>query len=274
MEKEPALVYMVAGISSRFLGKIKQFARVGLQGETLIECSLKQAMPAGFSKIIFIVGNKTKEPFMEKFGSSYNGIPVYYALQLYDEGTRDRPWGTTDALCSAVPFLDCPFVVCNGDDLYGENSFRILAEHLREHNDSASIGFKLESVLPQEGKVNRGIFQHDNGSITNLKEIIRIGKEDIESGVLNKNALCSMNIFALQPEVLNGLKIILENFKEQNKSDRKKEALLPEDIAALVRQKKLSMKIYSTPDSWLGVTNPDDEEIVRKKLAEMDALKR
>ena len=63
MEKDIAIVYMVAGISSRFGGKIKQFAKVGLNNETLIECSLNQAIKSGATKIIFIVGNKTEKPF-------------------------------------------------------------------------------------------------------------------------------------------------------------------------------------------------------------------
>ena len=45
-----ALVYMVAGMSSRFEGKIKQFAEVGPKGEKLLEYSIKQAIPAKFSK--------------------------------------------------------------------------------------------------------------------------------------------------------------------------------------------------------------------------------
>lgn len=271
MQNEIALVYMVAGISSRFLGKIKQFAEVGKNGETLIEYSLKQALPAGFSKIIFIVGNKTEKPFREKFGDFYKGIPIYYALQFYDETARERPWGTTDALCSAKSFLDCPFVVCNGDDLYGENSFKILTEHLKKNNSCAAIGFNIETVLPEQGKVNRGIFQHSNSFITDLKEIIGIGKSDIESGAFDRNSLCSMNIFALHPKVLNELSFILTQFKEKNKEDRRIEALLPEDVSHLIKQKKISMKVYSTPDLWLGVTNPEDEEILKKKLAEIES---
>lgn len=266
MQNEMALVYMVAGISSRFMGKIKQFAEVGNNGETLIEYSLKQALPAGFSKIIFVVGNKTEKPFKERFGDFYKGVPVYYALQFYDEKARERPWGTTDALCSAKSLLDCPFIVCNGDDLYGETSFKILSNHLRKHNDCAAIGFNIESVLPEQGKVNRGIFQHHNGYITDLKEIIGIGKSDIESGAFDKNSLCSMNIFALQPEVLNELYLILREFKEKNKDNKRLEALLPEDISSLIKQDKISMRIYRTPDSWFGVTNPGDEEIVKEKL--------
>jgi choline kinase len=269
MQEGIALVYMVAGISRRFLGRVKQLAEVGNNRETFIECSLKQALPAGFSKIIFIVGNKTERTFKEKFGDIYQNVPVYYALQLYDEKTRERPWGTTDALCSAKYLLNCPFVVCNGDDLYGKNSFRILAEHLKENTSCAAIGFNLESVLPEEGKVNRGIFQHYNGFITGLKEIVGISKSDVESGIIDKNSLCSMNLFALQPEVLTELSLLLSQFKEKNKNNKSIEALLPEDISALIKQKKISMKIYSTPDSWLGITNPKDEEVIKKKLVEV-----
>ena len=118
--KDIALVYMVAGMSSRFGGKIKQFAKVGPEGETLIEYSLNQAIPAGFTKIVFIVGNKTEKPFKEMFGDSYKGIPIKYASQNFDSASRDKPWGTTDALCSAKELLDCPFIICNGDDLYGK----------------------------------------------------------------------------------------------------------------------------------------------------------
>jgi choline kinase len=56
-------LYRVAGISSRFGGKIKQFVRVGPSGEILIEYSLNQALSAGFTKIVFIVGDKTEVPF-------------------------------------------------------------------------------------------------------------------------------------------------------------------------------------------------------------------
>ena len=59
---------MVAGLSSRFGGKIKSFAKIGPNNETLIEYSLNQAIKTGFNKIIFIVSELTKKPFKEKFG--------------------------------------------------------------------------------------------------------------------------------------------------------------------------------------------------------------
>lgn len=263
---ELALVYMVAGMSSRFLGKIKQFAVIGDNGETLIEHSLKQAIPAGFTKIIFIVGNKTEIPFKEKFGDSYKEIPVYYAFQTYDENKRERPWGTTDALCSAQSFLDCPFVVCNGDDLYGENSFKILAEHLKKNNTCATLGFKLGTCLPEIGKVNRGIFQTEGNIITEIKEGFGIEKSNLAEKNLTEDSLCSMNIFALQPEVLIELSNLLKEFKEKNKEDRRIEALIPEDVSSLIKQKKIVVNLYPLSDVCIGITNPGDEEVVKEKL--------
>lgn len=46
MSSSLSLVYMVAGMSSRFGGKIKQFAQVGPNNSSLIEYSLQQALPA------------------------------------------------------------------------------------------------------------------------------------------------------------------------------------------------------------------------------------
>ncbi len=271
-----AIVYMVAGLSSRFQGRIKQFARI-TDNETLIEYSLKQALSAGFNKIIFIVGEKTKLPFKEKFGSSYKNIPVFYALQQYNQKERDRPWGTVDALCSALHLLKEPFIVCNGDDIYGENSFKFLFNHLikeklknkyEKNKENATLGYKLEKVLPETGKVNRGIFKIENSYITGIEEIFNVDKINLAEKNLILGDMCSMNIFALFPETINKLDEILKQFKEKYKNDRKIECLLPVKLSNLIKNKEIVMKIYPTDDRWYGITNPEDEIIVREKLKE------
>ena len=54
MIKETAVLYPVAGLSTRFGGKVKSLSKVGPNGESLIEYSLNQAINAGFSKIEII----------------------------------------------------------------------------------------------------------------------------------------------------------------------------------------------------------------------------
>jgi NDP-sugar pyrophosphorylase family protein len=265
MTKDIAIVYMVAGISSRFGGKIKQFAKVGPNDETLIEYSLKQALAAGFTKIVFIVGNKTEEPFKEKFGDNFNGIPVLYARQGFDPEERDRPWGTCDAVCTVKDVLDCPFVVCNGDDLYGIKVFKILYDHLQNSEEAATVGYRLEVVLPESGTVNRGIFEIDeNNCIKAITEAFNISREDLKLQKLSDS--CSMNIFALYPETVSLLTNKLESFKEQNKGDRKIECLIQHKLTELIQEKRLSIKLYPVSEPWIGVTNPGDEEKVKEFL--------
>jgi len=264
-QKQISIVFMAAGMSSRFGGRIKQFAQV-TENETLIEYSLNQAIKAGFNKIIFVVGNLTEKPFKEKFGSSYNGIPICYALQTFSPENRDKPWGTADALVSAKPFLNDSFVVCNGDDLYGENTFKILFNHLQNSEDEATIGYRLIDALPEKGEVNRGMFNVEQSHVQNITETFNISKENLRSKSLKEEDFCSQNIFAFHPQILDILEKVVTEFKSSCPNDRKAECLLPTELSNLIKSKKIKMKIYSTPDKWIGVTNPEDEEIVRNYL--------
>jgi NDP-sugar pyrophosphorylase family protein len=264
--KELEIVYMVAGMSSRFNGKVKQLAKIGPQGETLIEYSLKQALSAGFDKIIFIVGEKTEKPFKELFGNQYQGIPVEYVFQKYDSEKRDKPWGTLDALCQIKDIIKSPFIVCNGDDIYGKESFKLLYQHLQQHQTSATLGYKLQNVLPDKGFVNRGIFKIQNNKVISIDEVFDISKENLNSKNLTSDSLCSMNIFALHPNNLEDLNQILIKFKESNKEDRKIESLLPVELTNLIKENKLIMAIYPTPEKWYGLTNPEDELVLKEEL--------
>ena len=269
MVKEVAIVFPVAGLSSRF-GGVKQFAKIGPNNETLIEYSLNQALKAGFSKIIFIVGEKTEHLFREKFGDNYQNTPVQYVLQYFNPEKRDRPWGTADALCCIKNIINCPFVFCNGDDIYGENTFRKLFNHLQESNECASIGYNLKDALPDEGAVHRGIFNIcEHGYVQNLIETFNIELNNLAKDNLTPNHSCSMNIFALHPGVIDMLHEELINFKQNNQEDRKVEFLIPTEISRLIQNNQIRMKIHSTPDKWFGVTNPEDEAIVREMLREL-----
>ena len=266
MAKEIALVYMVAGLSRRFGGKIKGLTEVS-DGKRFIDYSLEQAMPAGFAKIIFIASQQTIKPYKEHLGKFIKGVPVFYALQSYDDKLRIKPWGTADALCSARQFLDCPLIVCNGDDLYGAESFRILAEHLRQNADSASIGYKLGSNIPETGSVNRGIFKvNSDGYITDIDEVFDIMKDKLSEKNLNEDNLCSMNIFALQPDAVELLDKRVKAFKDKYVNDKTMECYLPIELRSLVSENAVKMKLYPSSDKTIGITNPGDEEIVRQAL--------
>jgi len=271
MNEEFAICYPVAGLNSRFGGRPKSFIEVGPNGESLIEYSLNQALNAGFNKVIFVVGEHTEEIFKNKFGDSYKGVLVYYTKQSFDSEKRDKPWGTGDALCSIRDVIDCPFVFCNGDDIYGEGAFARLIEHLRGEADScATLGYRLVSTLPDSGSVNRGIYGlSDDNHVVDLVETFDIEKGRLVEKNLNERDLCSMNIFALYPEVVHMLDEVLTEFKEKNDGDKKIEFLLPNEIENLIKRGEVKMKCHPTDERWFGVTNPEDEEVVKKQLSEL-----
>ena len=263
--KDIAIVYMVAGLSSRFEGKIKQFVKIGPDNESLIEYSVNQALKAGFTKIIFIVGEKTEKGFKEMFGNEYNGVPVYYALQKFDE-TRDRPWGTVDALCSLENIVNCGFVICNGDDIYGENRFKVLLDHLKSSEEEATIGTKILSALPEKGSNNRGLIGIKDGYVNSIREIFDIEKDKLAEKNLTEDSMVSSNIFSLHPGIIELLKERLRIFKEEHEGDRRAECLLPEELSKLLESGKIKMKFYSTVEKCYGVTNPGDELDLKKIL--------
>lgn len=261
------IVYMVAGLSSRFGGKIKALTEVGPKKETLIEYSLNQAIGAGFNKIIFIVGEKTEESFRKKFGDSYKGIPISYTLQKYNPEKRDKPWGTCDAVCTLKGKINEPFLVSNGDELYGEESFKILRKHLKYERTPATIGFNLMEMLPDKGTVNRGIFEIDeNNFVKSIDEKIDISKENFKERGVKENSFCNVNVFVLTPEILDKLNKILKEFKENYKEDRTVECLLPVELTRLIKENKIKIKFYYTPEKWLGITNLGDEIKIREEL--------
>lgn len=271
MNEEFAICYPVAGLNSRFGGRSKSFIEVGPDDESLIEYSLNQALNVGFNKIIFIVGEHTEEIFRNKFGDLYKGVPVYYTKQVFDSEKRDKPWGTVDALCSIRDIIDCPFVFCNGDDIYGEGAFACLIEHLKGSDDDfATLGYRLVNTLPDFGSVNRGIYSlNDDNHVMDLVETFDIEKGRLGGQGLSEEDLCSMNIFAFRPEVVCMLDKILAKFKEKNEGNRKIECLLPDELGNLIKSGKMNMKCYPTNEKWFGVTNPEDEGVVKKQLAEL-----
>jgi len=247
-------------------GKIKQFAKVGPNGETFIEYSINHALKNPFTKIIFIVGKMTEIPFKEKFGDNYKGIPVEYAHQTYDPEKREKPWGTGDALASAASLIEDQCVVCNGDDLYGELAYETIFKHLKNTNEDVIMTLKLGNMLPENGEVTRGIFTVENGYLIDAIEVFNISKTNhIEKG-LNEDSSVNINLFGLQHKTLQNLKRKVEQFKYQNENDRKKECFIHVELANIMKNNDSKMKVYLSEEPWLGLTNPEDEQTVREIL--------
>jgi len=84
----------------------------------LVAHTADTAIEAGADELIFVVGYEA-DAVREYFGDSYRGVPVSFAIQ-------EEQLGTADAVDAASKYLDGPFAVLNGDNLYDEQSLTAL----------------------------------------------------------------------------------------------------------------------------------------------------
>lgn len=258
-----AVVFLVAGMSSRFGGNPKQMAKIGPNEETLIEYSVNQALKQKFSELIFITNPNTEHLFKNIFKEKYQDRKVKYIQQKYDTNKRTRPWGTTDAICCLLGHTEDSFILVNGDDIYGEPTFEKGFEKMRE-NKNIIGGLKLHKTIHNNGSVNRGIISISNDKVIQIEEMLNIS---ITSHPELMDELANVNFIGLQNDVLNHLQEILTNFKRKYENHNNIECFLTDNLSTLLDKNIISMEFFEITENIIGLTNPEDENIVKKLLA-------
>ena len=288
-----ALVIMAAGIGSRFGGGIKQLEPVGPNGEIIMDYSIRDAIEAGFDKVVFVIRKDLEKDFKEVIGDRIEKqIPVEYAFQELNDipqefqekfQGRTKPWGTGQAILACRGKVTEPFLVINADDFYGKEAYVEAYQYLKEKKEASGkepicmVGFVLNNTLSENGGVTRGVCEVDeNGHLTNIVEthnIIRKGeKAEAEDGAkeLELDVPVSMNMWGLQPEFLDILEKGFHEFLETTKADDlKAEYLLPTIIGGLLKEGRAEVTVLNSKDKWFGVTYKEDKESVVNAIKEL-----
>ena len=298
---KPTLLVLAAGMGSRY-GGLKQMDGLGPHGETIIDYSIHDAVEAGFGKVVYIVRESFKAQMEEAVKEKYAGVKTrdgeplrfVFVTQELDKiparfplnPERVKPWGTAHAILMAQDVIQEPFAVINGDDFYGKDSFRILADWCRAHENTEGqyciVGFELENTLSENGSVSRGICSYDQkGILTNIAEHLNIAREEDgkvygDNTVTGENhvelapkALCSMNMWGFTPDYFAKSAAIFETFLEANAGELKKEYYIPYAVDCIVKSGKGACEVLSTPSHWFGVTFKEDRPGVVAKFAEL-----
>lgn len=297
MEKA-TLVVMAAGIGSRFGSGIKQLEPVGPNGEIIMDYSIKDAMAAGFDKVVFVIRKDLEKDFKEIIGNRMEKIiDVAYAYQELDDipeefretfKERTKPWGTGQAILCCKDVVKEPFLVINADDYYGKEAYvKAYNELTSNQNDQngklqvSMVGFVLKNTLSENGGVTRGVCKVGQDQM--LEEIVEthnIVKDGDKARVLTEegekeidvNSPVSMNMWGLQPDFF---KVLEEGFvrflKELEKTDLKTEYLLPTIIGGLLKEDKVEVKVLNSQDKWFGVTYKEDKESVVEAIKDLIA---
>jgi len=104
--------------------------------------------------------------------------------------------------------------------------------------------------------------------IENLREQLAAVEENGVYGPLDSDTPVSMNFWGLMPKAIE---LLGDIFKEElphgiETNPIKYEALLPNHIGYMVRDKKANVRVLRSEDSWMGVTYKEDKPIVQEKI--------
>ena len=260
-----ALVIMAAGMGSRF-GGLKQITPVGPNGESILHYSARDAIEAGFTKIIFIINKEIDTLFRQQIGntiSAFANVTYVYQelsakLPAMDENLmskRKKPWGTAHAiLCAEEAIGSAPFAVINADDYYGKTSYKILANNMRISDQMCMCGFFLKNTLTEHGTVSRGICQTENGFLKSIHEYTALD----QNSPFPPSTIVSMNMWGLNSRIFPFLRTGFASFLESLQDAEKDEFFLPSVIDYMIQTENEKVAVLPTADKWYGITYKDD----------------
>ncbi|WP_308689990.1 hypothetical protein [uncultured Treponema sp.] len=294
---KPTLLVLAAGMGSRY-GGIKQIDTVGKNGECLLDYAAYDAKKCGFEKIVYIIRKDIEKDFRERlFDRIAKNINAEYVFQspealltadeyaLSQTAGRKKPWGTLHAVLCAKKALNTPYAVINADDYYGRSAFETLGKYLSSVDNNctehAMVGYILGKTMSRNGSVSRGICQTKDGyleSITENTKIYYTGENfsgnEIESDLngtiykLTGNETVSMNLFGFTPAAFDEFEKYWDGFKKTNLEAQKAEALLPVAASQIIKDNKGKIKVFTSEESWFGMTYAEDKQVVKDAIAE------
>jgi NDP-sugar pyrophosphorylase family protein len=288
---KPTLFVLAAGMGSRY-GGLKQLDGLGPSGETIMDYSIYDAIKAGFGKVVFVIQKSFEDDFrtmvVEKFKSLIDVEIVFQDTNNVPEGStynpeRKKPWGTNHAVLMGKDTIREPFAVINADDFYGQESFAVLAEFLRnvagQKNNYCMVGYQIGNTLSESGSVSRGVCDvNKNGYLQSVIERTHIAEkggiicfvdEKGEETVIPSSAFVSMNMWGFTPDYFEYSWEGFKKFLATEGSNLKSEYYIPLAVNNLIVEGIVTCKVLDTPSKWFGITYAEDRPQVVLKINEL-----
>ena len=287
---KPALVVLAAGMGSRY-GGVKQIDPVGVRGEAIIDYSIYDAIQAGFDRVVFVIRREIEEDVRSFFSGKFQDrLRVDYVHQDLEDipGSftvppgRSKPWGTAHAVLAARGVIDAPFAVINGDDFYGREGLRTIADYLQslpsDSTDYAMVGYRLDRTLSENGTVSRGIVTHDReGWLHTIEEHTRLERRETgrvaslnEDGSIRAwfsgDEPTSMNLFGFAPPAMEQFYRAFAAFLAEHGRELKSEFYIPTAMSAVQEKGEARMKVLRSNSEWFGVTYQEDRPAVVERI--------
>ena len=277
------LLIMAAGMGSRY-GGLKQLDSVGPNGETIIDYSVYDAIRAGFNKVVFVIRKEFYKEFRSLITDKYSGeVQVEFAFQELDNLPngfscpvgREKPWGTGHAILTTKDLIQEPFVAINGDDFYGLESFKVVAEYYQNGGaDFSMVAFQLDNTLSDFGSVTRGLCTLDGDKLDTVIETdgLQMSSDGMKSDrkiVLSGKEPVSMNVWGFTPDLFFYLESMFIEFLEKEGKELKSEYLIPSVVNTLIQSGQKSVQTLHSSAKWFGVTYKEDKPYVTEQIKKL-----
>lgn len=285
---KPTLLILAAGIGSRY-GGLKQVDGMGPNGEAILEFSIRDAIKAGFGKVVFVIRKAIETEFRDRIGKKIEQqIAVEYAFQEMDSAlgwlpeipAREKPWGTGHAILVARDSVREPFVAINADDFYGAEAFQVIGDFLRNEcapDKYGMVAYQLGNTLSENGAVSRGVCTvNSEGFLTDVTEHTKI--ERFPEGIFHTDGTgarhplaadtpVSMNFWGFHPGIFDELDSQFRDFVQANLDKPRAEFYIPTVVNNLLNAGKVRVQVLNSSSQWYGVTYPEDKDTVQRALA-------
>ena len=285
------LMVLAAGLGQRY-GGLKQVAPVGPNGQTLLYYAIHDAIQAGFDKIVFIIKREIEREFVEVIGKpASEKVQVAYAFQdeaylprFYQKpNERKKMLGTVHAMLAAKDIINEPFAIINADDYYGQEAFATISKflpNLEVENDihqACMVGYELKNTVSENGAVTRGVCETKHGKLVSVTETykvqpfadgtIRSLDKNPDGDILTDNSIVSMNFWGFAPSIFKPAVAYFDAFlKNLPADDLTSEYVLPTMVDDMIKAGILEVTMLTSPDTWMGLTFPEDKEAVQQGL--------
>lgn len=288
--KKPTLVILAAGMGSRY-GGLKQLDTVTLDGATIMDFSIYDALKAGFGKFVFIIRKSFEKEFKEIFDKKLAvKAKVAYVFQeiesvpkKYQNPERTKPWGTGHALLMVKDVVKENFAIINADDFYGKEAFQMMADYLRNTDENSyhfsTMSYYLKNTVSENGYVSRGECQiNETDYLTDVTERTHIEKRNNElirkddKGhfiPIHGDTIVSMNFWGFTPKCFEFGWVLFEKFLEENKNNLKAEFFIASVVNEILKSGIATVKVLKSDAQWFGVTYKEDKKIVQEEIEKL-----
>jgi len=265
----PTLLVLAAGRGSRFGGP-KQLATVGPAGEVLASYSLYDGFRAGFRHFVVV----TAPSLVRELEASLGPVLADCDAELVF-AVQEEPTGTAGAVRAGGGAVHDRFAVCNADDWYGPEGFRLVWSALasvRQKNRHFLVTYALTNTLASTSRVSRAACDvRPDGLLTGMEELLDVERSpdgpvgmtlDGTRRAIDPGSPVSTNLWGFQASILDAL---------PEAAPDESETLLPSVVASLLESDVISVETLACDGPFFGVTRPEDLSRARARVSELVA---